>query len=76
MSLFENLPKQTAYDGPPLDTVSAGTYVTCSNGHQTATLTRGYDPKKKDYYLEVKCTTRDCGAFSKIYDSERKEKHE
>ena len=72
MTLFEQRRKQTAYDGPPRDTVHGGYYVTCGNGHQSATLTRGYDPKKKDYYLETKCTARDCGAFSKIYDKERR----
>lgn len=69
--LFINKRKTTAYNGPPLDTVSGGNNVHCSEGHYNATLTRGYDPKKNDYYLRAWCLT--CKSGQKLYDKERKE---
>lgn len=66
MTLFEQLPKQTAYNGPPMDTVRGGDNVVCENGHYNATLTRGYD-RKKGYYLRAYCFT--CKGGQTVYDN-------
>jgi hypothetical protein len=69
--LLINRRKATAYNGPPRDTVSAGDYLSCSNGHRGGSLTRGYDPQRKDYYLEGRCGT--CHGTQRIYDKDRHE---
>lgn len=71
--LFIARKKLTAYDGPPRDTVLCGEFMTCSSGHQAAYLTRGYDPKKSDYYLEGRCTHPGCGIKQRTYDKDRRQ---
>lgn len=67
--LFIDLPKTTAYSGPPSETVHGGHIVQCPNGHHAASLTRGFDPKKEDYYLRAFCNT--CKATKTVFDKER-----
>lgn len=69
--LFIDRKKLTAYDGPPRDTVRAGEYVECSNGHKEASLTRGYDPVKGGYYLEGRCNHPGCTVMQRVYDKDR-----
>lgn len=71
-SLLVSQPKTTAYNGPPRDTVWGGEFIRCDNGHNEANISRGYDPRKSDYYLEAYCTHPGCGLRFKRYDKERR----
>ena len=70
--LFIDRPKVTAYGGPPRETEFAGDYMECSDGHKSVYLTRGYDPKKDDYYQEGECREPGCDISLRIYDKERR----
>jgi hypothetical protein len=72
--LFIDLPKMSAYNGPPLSHSYGGYNVRCPNGHYSCTVTRGYEPKEKDYYLEAWCSK--CRVRQRIYDKERLQEHE
>ena len=70
--LFINQRKVTAYGGPPSNTVHAGEYMTCSNGHKQASITRGFDAKRQDNYVEARCHAQGCPGIQRIYDEDRK----
>ena len=70
-TLFINERKVPAYGGPPLSTVRGGDTVTCGNGHNNSSVSRGWCRDRQDYYVEVSCCTAGCTAHSKVYDKDR-----